>query len=302
MKPSTILVTGASGYLGSRVTRQLLAQGHRILAATPNLQDVPSAHPHLTVCTLDKMTPAQIFDMYPVDGIIHFATCYGRGGQDAAKVAQINLLLPLQLLAQAVAHRCTFFVNTDTILQPNLNPYALTKHQFAQWLEFYAGNLKAVNMRLDHFYGPHDHPVKFIAWLVEKFKSNAPFIDLTEGTQLRDFIYIDDVVNAYVTVLNALDGLSTGKVNHFEVGSGTKTSIKDMVLLLQRLMNKPHVQLNFGAVPYRPHEKLDYIVDISALRALGWQAQVQLEAGLQRIIKEEQSAPTHFFVSKRENL
>lgn len=284
---STYLVTGASGYLGSHIVGHLLQAGHHIIAPTPNLQDVPAAHPHITVCPLDQMSVHDIFRQHHIDGIFHFATCYGRNGQNAAQVAQVNVLFPLQLLSFAVEYKVRFFINTDTILQAQINPYALSKYQFSQWLDFYSGQIKAINMRLDHFYGPHDHPVKFIAWLIEQFKANVPSIDLTEGAQMRDFIFIDDVVSAYLCVFEALDRLPAGKMHTFELGSGTKTSIKDMVLLLQRLMHKEHVKLNFGAIAYRKHERLDYNVDISALQALGWRAQFSLQKGLEIIIKEE---------------
>lgn len=287
MTSKTILITGASGYLGSRITKRLLQKGHTVIAATPNEQDVPTPQNNLEILALNKTNPRTVFETTTIDGVIHFATCYGRNGQNAAEVAQVNLLLPLQLLSLAVEYHCQFFINTDTILQPDLNPYSLTKHQFSQWLAFYSNQIQAINMRLDHFYGPFDHPVKFIAWLIEKFKNNVDHIDLTEGAQKRDFIYIDDVVNAYLTVFDQLGSLPVGKMHTFEVGSGTKTSIKNMVLLLQKLLNKPQVKLNFGALPYRPNERLDYTVDTSALQALGWHSQFTLTAGLQQIIKEE---------------
>ncbi len=284
---STLLITGASGYLGSRVTKQLLEKGHTVLALTRNERDVPAPHQNLRICPLDKVTPQDVFSQHKIDGVFHFATCYGRGGQTAAEIAQVNLLLPLTLLSLAVQQGSRFFINTDTILQPNINPYSLTKHQFSQWLEFYADKIQAVNMRLDHFYGPHDRPVKFIAWLIKNFKENADHIDLTEGAQTRDFIYIDDVVSAYLCVFESLGKLPTAKFNNFEVGSGVKTSIKEMILTLQKLMHKENVKLNFGAVPYRKNEMLDYTVDISALQALGWKAKVLLQEGLQNIISEE---------------
>ena len=146
-----LLITGASGYLGSRVTKQLLKFGHHIIAVTPNEKDVPESHKNLTVCPLDQITPQQIFNQHKIDGIFHFATCYGRGGQTAAEIAQVNLLLPLTLLSLAVKQGSKFFINTDTILQHNINPYSLTKYQFSQWLEFYSDQIKAVNIRLDHF-------------------------------------------------------------------------------------------------------------------------------------------------------
>ena len=287
MKQFTILLTGASGYLGSRVAKSLLNEGHTILALTRNEQDVPAAHKNLRIYPLNKIKPLDVFAKEKIDGVMHFATCYGRNGQSADDVAQVNLILPLTLLCLAIKQQLKFFINTDTILQPNINPYSLTKHQFAQWLEFYADKIQTVNMRLDHFYGPNDHPVKFIAWLVEQFKKDVPFINLTAGDQTRDFVYIDDVVSAYLCVFKSLDKLSTEKLNSFEVGSGIKTSIKKMVLTLQQLMHKENVQLNFGAVPYRKHERLDYSVDISALIALGWKPKVSLQEGLQKIIDEE---------------
>lgn len=283
-----ILITGASGYLGSRITKQLLSLGYHIIAVTPNEKDVPECHKNLTICPLNKITPQEIFNQNEIEGVFHFATCYGRGGQTADQIAQVNLLFPLTLLSLAVKQGSKFFINTDTILQPNINPYSLTKRQFAQWLEFYADKIKAVNMRLDHFYGPHDHPVKFIAWLIKNFKENVDHIDLTEGAQTRDFIYIDDVISAYLCVFKSLDKLPVGKFNNFEVGSGKKTSIKDMVLMLQNFMHKQNVKLNFGAVPYRKNEVLDYTVDISALLALGWTPETTLQKGLQNIITQEQ--------------
>ncbi len=287
MNQPTLLITGASGYLGRRVTQQLLAQGATVLALTVNVQDVPPAHPHLHIYPLTEFSVADVFEQNKVDGVFHFATSYGRNGQSADEVARVNLLFPLSVLAQAVKHGAQFFINTDTILEPFINPYALSKHQFTNWLQFYAGQIKCINMRLDHFYGPHDHPVKFIAWLIEQLKQNVPAIDLTEGAQLRDFIYIDDVVSAFLCTYAHRDQFSLGDVHTFEVGSGTKTSIKQMVLLLQQLMHKEQVQLRFGAVPYRPHERLDYPVNIAPLRALGWRAKTDLKTGLTEILKQE---------------
>ena len=279
-----LLVTGASGYLGSRVTEELLKQGHRIIAITPDEHDVPLPHERLTVCPLNQISLEEVFNTYAITGVFHFATCYGRNGQSAAEIMKVNLLFPLTLLELAVKHRTNFFINTDTILKADINSYALTKNQFFQWLTFYADKIKTVNMRLDHFYGPKEKPIKFVAWLVKNFKDRVDHIDLTEGSQTRDFIYIDDVVRAYLCVFAHLQQLPSGKVNTFECGSGVKTSIKNLVNQLSRLFPDSSVKLNFGAIPYRKHEILDYDVDISHLQALGWRAQVSLEAGLKKVV------------------
>lgn len=270
----TILLTGGSGYLGRRLTAALEEKGYH------------------TVCLRRQQaqTPQQIdaaFAQGPVFAVIHLATCYGRSGETFPTVIESNLRYPAEVLAAAVKHRVPVFINTDTILARFINPYALSKAQFAEWLRLYCGQITAVNMRLDHFYGPFDTPNKFVAFLLKSFRENRPVLELTEGAQTRDFIYIDDVVRAFLCVLEQAEKFPRGLVHAFEVGTNVKTSIKDLVLLAQKLCGNTQTRLLFGAVPYRAQEQLDYEIDTSALQALGWKAQVPLEEGLKRILEEE---------------
>lgn len=164
----TILLTGGSGYLGRRLTAALEEKGYH------------------TVCLRRQQaqTPQQIdaaFAQGPVFAVIHLATCYGRNGETFPTVIESNLRYPAEVLAAAVKHRVPVFINTDTILARFINPYALSKAQFAEWLRLYCGQITAVNMRLDHFYGPFDTPNKFVAFLLKSFRENRPVLELTEG-------------------------------------------------------------------------------------------------------------------------
>ena len=116
--------------------------------------------------------------------------------------------------------------------------------------------------------------------------NNVEKIDLTEGTQTRDFIYIDDVIEVYQVILKNLDKLSLGQVSSFEVGTNIKTSIRYVVTKLKELTNSS-TKLNFGAIPYRKNEMLDYDVNTTALRLLGWKAKVKIDDGLDKIVKAE---------------
>ena len=142
-----------------------------------------------------------------------------------------------------------------------------------------------IDIKLDHFYGPDDSNIKFITLMLEKLRNNESEIELTEGTQTRDFIYIDDVVDAYITILHHLGKFSKGNVFIFEVGTNQKTSIRYLVNKLKELTHSSS-QLKFGAIPYRKNEVLDYEIDTTALRLLGWKPKITIDIGLERICSE----------------
>lgn len=268
----TIILTGGTGYLGRHLSSALETERYHVLC--------------LRRAFSDEQAEA-LFTHQPVFAVIHLATCYGRNGESMAELTEGNLLFPLKVLHLAIKHKVKAFLNTDTILTRFLNPYALSKAQFAEWLKLSADNITAVNIRLDHFYGPFDTPNKFIAFLFKSFRENVPELNLTEGAQTRDFTYIDDVVSAYLSILKHSDEFPRGKVTAFEVGTNRKTSIKDLVLLVQRTCGNTATRLNFGALPYRKNEQLDYDLDTTALESLGWKAEVSLEQGLCNIMREE---------------
>lgn len=285
----TILITGITGYLGSRTAKYLNSKGFKLIGLTPSQKDTMAQNGNLKLYYLDQTPIEDVFSSNKIDGVIHFATSYGRTGENPVQVAKTNLIFPLEVLNLAVKYKAEFFINTDTILTPMLNPYALTKHQFAEWLTLFSDKITTVNMRLDHFYGPFDKPIKFIPFILRELKNKVPAIHLTQGDQKRNFIYIDDVISAYGLVLQAvIDGkIKRGKNNNFETGTDAKYSIKELVTALKKLTGNTETELKFGAIPYRKNEVLEYHLDNSALLALGWKPSKTLLQGLEEIIKQE---------------
>ena len=152
----------------------------------------------------------------------------------------------------------------------------------------YAGTIKSVNLKLDHFYGPNDSSIKFVARTVEQLRNNVTEINLTEGSQTRDFIYITDVLSAFDCILSNTDKLSDEHLNTFEAGSDNKTSIKQMVMTIKELTGNTSTRLNFGAIPYRAHEILEYELNTTALRLLGWRPEItNVRDGIKLILQEE---------------
>lgn len=286
----TILLTGATGYLGGYLSENFLNKGFKIIALALNKNEQYKFQDNILtkVYYLDKTTVKEIFDNENVDVVIHTATLYGRRQEHLTSMEKVNVEFPLEVLNEAINHNVKIFVNTSTILNKNINPYTLTKNHFEDWLSLYSDKIKCINLKLDHFYGPNDKPIKFIAWIIQELKNNVEKIDLTEGTQTRDFIYIDDVVSAFDIVIEKEKNIPNGKLNTFEVGTNNKTTIKEMVITIKEKLGNTKTKLNFGAIPYRKNEVLDYQVDTTGLHLLGWKPEyLSVRKGIQKLLEAE---------------
>jgi nucleoside-diphosphate-sugar epimerase len=143
-------------------------------------------------------------------------------------------------------------------------------------------------MSLEHFFGPGDDASKFVTHIIQSLVHETPSIPLTKGEQKRDFIFIDDVVNAFMCVLENASDQSIG-YREYEVGSGHSISIKELVTLAKSLSGNEKTSLDFGFLPYRRNEAMDVQVDISQLRTLGWRASCDLRESLLRTIEFERT-------------
>jgi len=198
-------MTGATGFLGSQLARRLVAAGCGVVVLKRSFSDTRRIADLLASGTvahdIDVRPLATPFLEHPIDCVLHCATDYGRRESTSAAIIEANLLLPLQLLELAVEHRVPCFINTDTKLDKRINAYSLSKRQFREWLATFADATTAVNVPLEHFYGPGDDRTKFVSSMIGRMLSPDRSIALTGGDQLRDFIHVDDVVEAFVRIV-----------------------------------------------------------------------------------------------------
>lgn len=291
MKDRTILLTGATGFLGSHLLESLICENYNIIILKRSFSRTWRIDHWLHKVIsydLDKVPLEQPFEEHRIDIIIHTATNYGRKGERVSQIVDTNLLFPLKLLDTAICFNTDAFFNTDTLLYKYLNNYTLSKKQFVEWLEIISNNIKVINMKIEHIYGPKDDNNKFVTWLINELLSHKKEIKLTRGQQKRDFIYISDVVSAYMAVLNNLDILSN--FNNYDVGTGNFISIKDFVIMTkniieQHLSTKIETNLNFGALPYRKGELEAINEDLSELAKLGWKPTIDVECGLKKTVQ-----------------
>lgn len=282
------LLTGATGYLGSSLCRELVNRQHHVAAlvrAQSDLARIKAILPQMQLFDMDAVAFDRILDSKGgFDAVIHMATCYGRGGESVAELAQVNIATPLRLL-ELCAKRSIPFVNTDSALPREVSQYALSKAQFAEWCRAVAESsaASAINIRIDQIYGPGNDTSKFTAWILQECMSNAPVISLTQGAQIRDFVYIDDVVSAYILLLELVAANSSG-CEEYSIGSGEPMTIRRFCELVRGL-TKSRTLLQFGAVPYRDREPMEIVNDASRLMALGWRTTTSVEDGIRLTIR-----------------
>jgi CDP-paratose synthetase len=288
---SVLLLTGATGFLGSRLAHRLLATGYRLVLLKRSRSDlgrISGIVDSVKMYDADTIALETVFDENEIAAVIHCATNYGREGVSAANVLETNLILPLRLLQLASEREARAFVNSDTILDPRISYYSLSKRQFVEWMSQLASNLTTVNVALEHFYGPGDDPSKFVTAVVRDLVRGVERIALTPGAQKRDFIYVDDVVEAICAVsafaLEAAEGFY-----RFEVGSSRMVTIREFVERAHELVGAPATVLDFGALPYRMNEVMESRVDCTAIHGLGWRPRTQLDDGLRMTIDAERS-------------
>jgi CDP-paratose synthetase len=291
--PKLFVLSGATGFLGSHVCRALVEGGHTVEAFRRRSSDLARlgavaervrwhwAPEEIEAPFRGPKTPA---------AVIHCAARYGRRGESPAELLEANTLLPVRLYHQAAGRGVPLFLNTDTVLDPRLNLYALSKRHAAEWLRMAAGPTRVLNLKVQHFYGPGDDPTKFITGLVLQCLANVPEIRLTDGRQRRDFVYVSDVVSAMLALLEAEPGEAgaRGGFADYEIGSGDPVEVRQVVELLHKLTGS-RSRLLFGALPYRPGEPMLTCADTAALRALGWRPLVPLPEGLTRTIAAEKN-------------
>jgi nucleoside-diphosphate-sugar epimerase len=282
-----VLLTGATGFLGSNIVKRLLEDGHELIILKRSfsnihrLQDIWSEIVSYDLDKTDLETPFRDFDR--IDAVIHTATVYGRKNEEFTDLFEANTVFPMRLLNAAIKFNVSTYFNTDTPLDKQLNFYALSKSQFREWGECLAklGQIRFVNIKLEQMFGPGDEDSKFPAFVIRKCLS-SPELDLTLGEQNRDFIHIDDVISAYGLLLQKVHLLNAA-YQEYELGSGKAISICNFVELVKQLTGSS-IQLNFGAFPYREGEVMYSEANLVALEGLGWSPKMPLEEGLRQTI------------------
>jgi UDP-glucose 4-epimerase len=301
------IVTGGAGFIGSNLVDALVARGdevtviddlstgkrrnlERALVNGAALEPVDIRYPEAVSDVVARTQPEVIFHLAAQIDV-------RKSVADPAADARINVEGTVNVLKAAQAQGVRRVVNTSTggaiygegrqIPAPEDHPsapeapYGLSKWCAEQYCEIFnrLHGLSTVSLRYGNVYGPRQDPLGeagVIAIFCGKVLDGGTATIFGDGTQTRDYVYVDDVVDAN---LRAAATDTTGPVN---IGLGTQKSVLDIVEVL-----KQHAPNGFEPehAPARPGEVQHIALDASRAREeLGWEAKVELDEGLKRTL------------------
>ncbi|RTY66266.1 NAD-dependent epimerase/dehydratase family protein [Flavobacterium bomense] len=290
-----ILLTGGTGFLGSHILKSLLNLNYNVIVLVRNSSDlyrIENLRQKIQLFYLNEnhKNLGDLFLNNLIDTIIHTATEYGRGCS-LSSILETNLIFPIKLIEEGIKKDLKLFINTDTFFgkpvykeSSYLNEYTISKKYFLDYLSDPKRNLKIVNMRLEHIFGENDSDNKFVTSILIQLIQNKQEVLLTDGLQKRDFIYIDDVVNAYLKVLESNEHLEN--FTEFEVGRGESIKVRYFVQTLSEIIHSKS-ELKFGAIGTREGEIQDSVAKLSKLKEIGWEFKYDIKQAIQRMVEFE---------------
>lgn len=290
MTDERVLVTGASGFIGTHLCRRLLTEG----ADVHGLSRFPREAEEMTWWEADlrdaDAAARLVRDLRP-EVIVHLAghVSGSRALGSVVRALNDNLLTTVHVLLAAAEAGCRRLLLAGSMEEPStpadeavpVSAYAAAKLAAGAYGRMFHAlhAVPVVNLRMFMVYGPGPQDVrKLVPYTITSLlRGEAP--KLSSGSRPIDWVYVDDVVEALVLAAAAegVDGHS------LDVGSGELVTIRELVEEIARRVDSP-VEPDFGAVADRPHE-LVRAAELEPARALlSWAPRVDLSTGLDATI------------------
>jgi UDP-glucose 4-epimerase len=259
----SILITGGAGFIGSKIVKRLLSEGKKDLVVVDdlssgsinNLKDCKSDITFIEGSILDKPLMENV--MSTVDTVFHLAAKINVEDsiRDPFTTNLVNLEGTLGLLDLAKRNNVRRFIfsssaaiygntNVSPINEEQqaipLSPYGLQKYAAETYARYYSEfhNLSTVSLRYFNVYGPGQKENDGYSGVIYKFIKKAlnkePLTVYGSGKQTRDFVFIDDVVNANILAMKAPNTISGRSYN---VGTGLECSVMDLCLKLRKILS-----------------------------------------------------------------
>lgn len=301
---SRVMITGGGGYIGSKVAEQLASRGIQVFAVDRAFntfsQSLAGKYQNVLLqsCDLtDESAVAEICSQIKPDYIFHMAALLNRDRDFSVfpKLFDVNVKGTLNVLSglKHIPYKGFFFASTgevygykhpvpfsEEVIPEPVSPYSLTKVMAENLIKTFSDiNQKPYTIfRIFNFFGP-DIPESTIVGQLLQCLRNGTVFKMTKGEQARDYLYIDDLVNALVSVSAA----QLPQTDIFNICSGKGTRIKDLVEAFTKASgNKLVVD---DSLPYRENEVWEMIGSVAKLNTIVPQVQnTSFEDGFKVII------------------
>jgi len=290
-----VLVTGATGCIGQHCLPLLVQRGWDVQAVSskPDPQVVSGVTWH-EADLFDIRRVATLVSQVGASHLLHLAwyVVPGKSGSSLENIRWLQASLDLvQQFREAGGHRVVVAgssfeydwrygycsegltpTNPDTL-------YGASKDALRSVLERYAvqTGLSQAWPRIFFLYGPHEHPDRLVPAIVRALL-RGEVARCSHGNQIRDYLYVEDVAEALVTILETE---SQGPMN---IGSGRPITLRELVTRAAEKL-KGLDRVHFGAIPSRSNDAALVVADVGRLSSeLGWKPTFDLDRGLESTI------------------
>jgi len=287
-----MLVTGAAGFIGSALCRALLAESAEVHATSRFAQ---KADDQLRWWQVDLSQVESAIDVVRKSrpGVIFHLASHVSGDRGLGAVTQTlrdNLISAVNVLIAAYECGAARVVLAGSMEECDprkphavpVSPYAAAKTATSTYARMFYGlyGLPVVNLRIYMVYGPGQHDTTKLVPYVTTSLLRGEQPRLSSGRREVDWVFIDDVVAAFVAAARApvADGRPV------DIGSGELTSVRSVVERLTALVGGPGEPV-FGALDDRPVEHRRCADVERTLQSIGWKPRTPLDAGLERTVQ-----------------
>lgn len=299
-----VVLTGSTGFVGANLARRLIRDGHSLTAFVRPGSDqwrLDEIRPHARVVPValeDMDAIRQALSHARPDWIFHLAVHGAYSWQtDWQKMVATNVVGTMNLVEAALAGGFESFVNTgssseyglkdhaareDEWLEPN-SYYAVSKAAATEYCHF-VGRREKVNLstlRLYSVFGPWEEPNRLMPTVIVRgLRGQLP--PLVSPQTARDYVYVDDAVEAFIKAASASRPLA-GEV--FNVGTGCQTTVAQVVETARRLLSVEQEPV-WGSMPDRDWDTSVWVADVSKIKNwLDWSPASTFESGFSALAR-----------------
>jgi len=300
-----VLIIGGTGFIGSNFVYRFLELGydvHLLVRLESNFWRIKPIQNKLKIHYVDLTNSKEVDDCIKhvlPQLILNFVAygAYQSKQQDIKLTIDTNLLGTINLINACSRIKFDCFIQTGSsseygiknlpmketdILQP-MNLYGITKAAATMYCQYLSRtlDLPIVIMRPFAVYGYFEDKDRLIPTVIKSYLTNTA-LNLSSPYFVRDFIFIEDIIDAY---LKAIENIKAVKGEIFNLGTGKQTQIAQLVSIVKRLIQSS-LEPTYGKVAASQLEPEMWVADISKIsKVLNWQPKYDLESGLKKDIE-----------------